>query len=316
MRRIQYHRYGGPETMRLEEFELAAPQTGQVAVTVKTASVNPIDWKLRQGQLKIVTGRSFPRAMGSDFAGVVRSVGPGVTRFKPGDEVFGIARLKESGAYADAVITRESHLALKPATLSAEQAAALATVAVVAWNGLVEHARLRPGQRVFINGCTGGVGEAAVQLARTLGASVAGSCSTASVSRAHALGVDMVYDYTTRDLSDLAELGGSFDVVFDTCGTLAVKTATRMLNTTGVFLDINATPAKFLHSALHRRHKIFNCTPTTQVLTDVARAAVDGTLRMPIGETATLDSAIDLLTDLEKGRKIGGKGLIATGGTS
>jgi hypothetical protein len=88
-----------------------------------------------------------------------------------------------------------------------------------------------------------------------------------------------------------------------------------MLNATGVFLDINATPAKFLHSAFRRRHKIFNCAPTTQTLDQVARASLDGSLQMPIGETVTLDSAIGLITDLEKGRKIGGKGLILIGGT-
>ncbi|MFG1687504.1 NAD(P)-dependent alcohol dehydrogenase [Nonomuraea sp. NPDC049269] len=310
MRRIQYHHYGGPETMRLEEFELPSPQAGEVAVTVKAASVNPIDWKLRQGQLKMLTGRSFPRGMGSDFAGVVRAIGPGVTQFKPGDEVFGIARLKESGAYAEAVVTRESYLALKPAELLFEQAAALATVAVMAWDGLVERARLLRGQRVFVNGCTGGVGEAAVQVARMLGADIAGSCSAASASRARELGVTTVYDYATFDLS---ELRGIFDVVYDTSGTLPVKTAMRMLNTAGVFLDINATPAKFLHAAFNRRHKIFNCSPTTPILTEVARAAVDGSLCMLIGETVTLDSAIDLITDLEKGRKIGGKGLILMG---
>ncbi|MFI6792042.1 hypothetical protein ACIBG4_32405 [Nonomuraea sp. NPDC050383] len=92
------------------------------------------------------------------------------------------------------------------------------------------------------------------------------------------------------------------------CGALSVKTAMRMLNNTGVFLDINATPAKFLHAAFNRRHKIFNCAPTTQILTEVARAAVDGSLRMLIGETVPLDSAIDLITDLEKGRKIGDRG--------
>ncbi|MFC0438102.1 NAD(P)-dependent alcohol dehydrogenase [Kutzneria buriramensis] len=312
MHRIQYHRYGGPETMRLEEFELPSPKAGEIAITVKTASVNPIDWKLRQGQLKIVTGRSFPRAMGADVTGVVHAVGPGVTQFKPGDEVFGLARLKESGAFAEGVITRESYVALKPAELSFEQASALTTGAVMAWNGLVQRARLRRGQRVFVNGCTGGVGEAVVQIARMLGADVAGSCSAASASRADELGVTTVYDYATTDFS---ELRGVFDVVYDTSGALPVKTAMGMLNATGVFLDINATAAKFLHSVFNRRHKIFFCSATTQILTEVARAAVDGSLRVQIGEIVTLDSAIGLITDLEKGRKIGGKAIIRLDGT-
>ena len=312
MRRIQYHSYGGPETMRLEEFELPAPEAGQVAVTIQAASVNPIDWKLRQGQLKMMTGRSFPRAMGSDFAGIVSAVGPGVTRFKPGDHVYGMARLNESGAYAEAIVTVESYLALKPAELSFAQAALLPTGAVMAWNGLIERAQLRPGQRVFVNGATGGVGEAVVQVARMLGADVVGTTSADFLTRARELGVDPVYDYASTGPSELAQLhAGAFDVVYDTSGTLPVKTAMRMLNKSGVFLDINASPAKFLHSALHRRqHKIFFCTPTTQILTDAAAAATGGSLRASVGETVPLDAAIGLITDLEKGRKIPGKGLI------
>ncbi|MGW0949266.1 NAD(P)-dependent alcohol dehydrogenase [Streptomyces sp. NPDC002623] len=316
MRRIQYDTYGGPETMRLKEFDLPTPGAGEVAVMVKATSVNPIDWKLRQGELKMMTGRSFPRAMGSDFAGVVHAAGAGVTQFKPGDEVLGIARLKESGAYGEAVITTESFLALKPGGLSFEQAACLPTGAVMAWNGLVERARLQPGQRVFVNGCTGGVGEAVVQVAKMHRAWVAGSCSSASVSRARELGVDTIHDYAGADPSETDEFRGSFDVVFDTSGTLPVKSAMRLLNKGGVFLDINASPGKFLHSALIRRHKIFFCTPTTQILTHAARAAVEGKIRMSVGETVSLDSAIDLISDLEKGRKIPGKGLILVDTTS
>lgn len=315
MRRIQYHRYGGPQTMRLEEFELPPPQAGQVAVTVKAAAVNPIDWKVRQGQLKMLTGRSFPRAMGSDFAGVVRATGPGVTRFAPGDQVYGIAGLKPSGAFAEAVITSESHLAVKPAGLSFKQAACLATPAVMAWSGLIDRARLQDGQRVFVNGCTGGVGEAVVQVARMRGATVTGTCSLASLPRARQLGVDPVYDYAATSPAELPDLHGAFDVVYDTNGTLPVRTAMRMLTKTGVFLDINASPAKFLHSAFVRRHKIFFCAPATQTLTDAARAAVTGSIRMPVGETAPLEAATSLITELEKGRKIGGKGLILIGET-
>jgi NADPH:quinone reductase-like Zn-dependent oxidoreductase len=310
MRRIQYHRYGGPDTMRLEDFVLPSPQEGEVAVTVVAAAVNPIDWKVRHGELKMMTGRSFPRAMGSDFAGTVTAVGPGVTGLKPGDQVLGIAPLKPSGAFAEAVITPASHLAIKPSGLSFEQAAALATPAVMAWAGLIGRARLQAGQRIFVNGATGGVGEAVVQLARTLGATVTGTSGPTSVQRARALGVDRVYDYTAADPSDQAELQGVFDVVYDTNGLVPVKAAMRLLNKTGVYLDINATPAKFAHAAFVRRHKIFFCKPDTRTLTEAATRAAAGDIRMSIGETVPLESAAALIADLEKGRKINGKGLI------
>ncbi len=166
MKRIQYDKYRGPELMRLADFELPLPGKGEVAVKVKFAAINPIDWKVRSGYLKFVTGKAFPRAMGSDFSGTVISVGPGVARFKPGDAVFGLSRIKESGALGDAVITEESFLAKKPDSISFEDAACLGTPGVTAWNGLVDKANLASGKRVFINGCTGAVGEAAVQIAR------------------------------------------------------------------------------------------------------------------------------------------------------
>lgn len=180
----------------------------------------------------------------------------------------------------------------------------------MAWQGLVERAQLSPGQRVFVNGCTGGVGEAVVQVARMLGAEVVGTCRADAAERARSLGVSQVFNYATTDVAGVAELRGAFDAVFDTAGTLPVKTAMRMLKKTGVFLDINATPAKFLHAALARRHKIFVCTPTTRILTDAAHAAVEGHIRMSVSETVALEDAVDLITRLENGQKIPGKGLI------
>src|SRR5207237_8661817 len=141
------------ELMQVEVFELPAPGKGEVAVRIKFAAINPIDWKLRGGEMKIVTGRAFPRAMGMDLSGIVTAVGLGVTRFKVGDAVFGLARFKESGALGEAVVTKESFLARKPESVSFEDAACLGTPGVTAWNGLIDKAKLQAGQHVFINGC-------------------------------------------------------------------------------------------------------------------------------------------------------------------
>jgi NADPH:quinone reductase-like Zn-dependent oxidoreductase len=166
---------------------------------------------------------------------------------------------------------------------------------------------------VFVAGATGGVGEAVVQVARMLGARVAGSTGAASVERARDLAVEPVFDYARTGLEQNDDLRGAFDVVFDASGSLPVQTAMRLLKKYGVFLDINATPAKFFRAALIRRHKIFFCKPTTQILTDAARAAVGGHVCMSIGERVPLESAIDLITSLETGRKISGKGLVVVG---
>ena len=308
MNRIQYGMYGGPELMRLEEFKLAEPGQGQVAVKVKFAAINPIDWKLRNGQMKIVTGNGFPRAMGFDFSGTVISVGSGVTRFVPGDAVFGLARFKESGALGEAVVANETALAKKPGNTSFEDAACLGTPGVTAWNGLVDKAKLTAGQHVFINGCTGAVGEAAVQIARMRGAVVSGSCSAEAMERARALGVQTVFDYRSTDLSTLRE---RFDVVYDTAATMTTRLGLALLCEDGVFLDLNPTPGKFIRSIFSRQLKPIVCTPRPDILDGLAHAAEDGKFRMPIAEIVPLNKAIGLITALEAGRKLGGKGLVA-----
>ncbi|GAB7551450.1 NAD(P)-dependent alcohol dehydrogenase [Novosphingobium sp. 11B] len=308
MKRIQYTRYGGPQRMRVEDFELPAPGKGEVAVRVKFAAINPIDWKLRAGQMKIVTGRRFPRAMGMDFSGVVTAVGPGVTRFKVGDDVFGLARFKECGALGQAVVTKETFLASKPEGILFEDAACLGTPGVTAWNGLIDKAKLQRGQHVFINGCAGAVGEGAVQIARLFGASVSGSCSARDMERARSLGVETVYDYRT---TDLAAISTRFDVVYDTAATMAVPNGIAMLSPGGVYLDLNPGPGKFLRAMFERRLKLIIGSPRAEILQKVAEAASEDRFRIPIGEIVPLSGAVQLITELEQGRKLGGKGVVA-----
>ncbi|KAA8696750.1 Alcohol dehydrogenase, zinc-containing protein [Pseudomonas caricapapayae] len=308
MKRIQYSKYGGPELMRLEDFELSAPGKGEVAVQVRFAAINPIDWKLRNGMMKIVTGKAFPRAMGMDFSGAVTAVGADVTRLKVGDAVLGLARFKESGAFGQAVVTRETFLAKKPASLSFEDAACIGTPGITAWNGLIDKAKLQAGQHVFINGCSGAVGEAAVQIALYLGATVSGSCSARDFERAKALGVQNVYDYRTTHVSAIP---ARFDVVYDTAATLTVSEGVEMLKPGGVFLDLNPGPGKFIRALFDRRLKPIIGSPRVEILDKLAEAASRGTFKIPVGEVVPLSSAIKLIHELEKGRKLGGKGVIA-----
>lgn len=166
MKRIQYHKYGGPEVMRFEDFEPAPPGSGEVLISVRAAAANPYDWKVRNGEMKMMSGRKFPRGLGYDFAGVVEAVGPGVTRVSVGDDVLGVAPIKTSGAFAEMVVAVEKGVAKKPAEISFEEAAAIPTIGGAALQGLVTKGKLQAGQSVFIHGCLGGVGRAAVQIAR------------------------------------------------------------------------------------------------------------------------------------------------------
>ena len=296
MKRIQYQRYGGPEELMLSEVALPKPGRGQIRVRVKAASVNPMDWVIRQGQVKVMTGSKFPRGLGHDFAGVVEDVGPGVASLKVGDEVLGATGLKEAGTFAEAVVTDEKNAVIKPSALSFETASTLPIVAITAWTGLIDKAHLRAGQSVFISGCLGGVGRAAAQLALLRGAVVTGSCSAAGREEALALGISEVVDYRTFAVKRFKR---RFDVVFDTAGALSLGQCDTLLKRGGKALHIVNTPAKFLRSFLSSRHETIFGTATPQGWTGILDAAVKGGLTPNIGATVPLSDAIPAIVALE-----------------
>ncbi len=308
MRRIQYDRYGGPELMRLEKFELSSPGTGQVLVRVLAAAANPMDWKVRNGDTKLMTGRRFPRGLGHDFAGLVEGVGAGVTRFRVGDAVLGAMSMKASGAFAEMVLADENHITAKPAELSYEQAAALPTPGVTALQSVIDNGELQAGQSVFINGCLGGVGRSAAQIALMHGASVGGSCRASAKGEAKALGIAPVVGFDF----DPQVLKGQFDLIFDTAGTMSLKDARKMLNPGGRVIDINMTPAKMARSLVARDYKGVIAKYTPSALETVARAAAQGKLDLPVARAVPLTQAIDALTELERERTPKGGKLVIT----
>jgi len=192
--------------------EVPAPEVAErdVLVRVHAASVNLLDSKIRKGEFKLILPYSFPLVLGHDVAGVVLRVGSHVEQFKPGDEVYARAPDGHIGTFAEQIAVNENALALKPANLSMEHAAALPLVALTAWQVLVETARLKKGQKIFIQAGSGGVGTLAIQLAKHLGAFVATSTSTSNVPWVKALGVDVVIDYKQQDFSSVLQ---GYDVV-------------------------------------------------------------------------------------------------------
>ena len=309
MKRIQYHQYGGPERMRFEDFEPARPGTGEVLVRVRAAAANPYDWKVRNGEMKIMTGRKFPRGIGYDFAGVVEAVGQGVVRLNAGDEVLGAAEIKASGAFAEMVVAAEKGVVKKPAELSFEEAAAIPTIGSAALQALVNKGKLQPGQAVFVHGCLGGVGRAAVQIALARGAAaVGGSCRPSAMQDARDLGVATVveFDYIPPTLK------GQFDIVSDTVGTLPPATARMLLKSDGHIVDIVPTAGKFVRSVLPGPYNVVIAQHNVKDLSELARACAQGTLRLPIAQIVSLSDAIAALTELERNNKPRGGKLIIT----
>jgi NADPH:quinone reductase-like Zn-dependent oxidoreductase len=222
--------------------------------------------------------------------------------------VFGSSRLRESGAFAPTVLTDEALLAERPAGLSAEQAACLPIPAITAWRGLFQKTSLQAGQSVYVHGCTGAVGHSAVQLALNAGATVAGSCSAANRQAALDTGVQPVLDYASQKPGDL---GRTFDVVFDTAGSLPIANALALTAPRGAVLDINPTPSRLMRGLWSRRYRMVFGQSSVDLLERVAVLAAAGTLHFPIGKRVGLAEAIDVIKDLEAGLRLPGRVIIS-----
>jgi NADPH:quinone reductase-like Zn-dependent oxidoreductase len=233
MRAIVCHQYGSPDVLHIEELERPTAGDDEVLIKVRAASVNPID-RLFRGEPYIVramTGLRKPKntRVGHDLAGQVEAVGGNVTRFQPGDEVFGTSL----GAFAEYVCGNENKLALKPANVTFEQAAAVPVAAITALQGLRDKGRIQPGQQVLINGAAGGVGTFAVQLAKSFGADVTGVCSTRNVDMVRSIGADHVIDYTREDFT---RSGQRYDLMFDLVSNHSLLACRRVLKPRGIFV--------------------------------------------------------------------------------
>lgn len=238
MKAIVYHDYGPPDVLRLADVDKPLPREKQVLIRIRAAAANPLDWHYVRGTpylMRMDSGFHKPKdpSVGVDMAGEVVAVGRDVTQFKPGDEVYGTV----NGSFAEYALTTEGRIAPKPANLTFQQAAAVPVAALTALQGLRDKGRIQPGQRVLINGASGGVGTFAVQIAKSLGAEVTGVCSTRNLELVRSLGADHVIDYTQEDFTR-----GSvkYDVILDNVGNRSLSEYRRVLAPTGIYVMIGA----------------------------------------------------------------------------
>lgn len=239
MKAIVYHKYGLPDVLELQELDKPVVAADEVLVRVCASSVNPADW---YGMIGIGIGRLMGGAlrapkdprMGIDFAGVVEAVGGSVKQFKPGDEVYGAA----DGAFAEYVSVREERgIAPKPSNATFEQAAAVPVAGLTALQGLRDRGQIQQGQKVLINGASGGVGTFAVQIAKALGAEVTAVCHTRHVNLIRSLGADYVIDYTREDFT---RSGRHYDLLLDVAGSRSWRECRRVLNPNATFVIVGA----------------------------------------------------------------------------
>ena len=255
---ITYRCYGGPEVLEYTDIAKPVPADDDVLVKVHAAAVNPLDWHYMRGSpylIRLMSGIGAPasNSMGVDYAGTVTEVGAAVTRFKPGDEVFG----GRDGAFGEYLTVRESRaIAKKPENVSFEQAAAVPIAAITALQALRDKGKLQAGQKVLVNGASGGVGTYAVQIAKAMGAEVHGVCSTRNVEMVQSIGADRVFDYKSEDYIQTDE---RYDLIIDNVGNNSALANSRILKPDGILVSVGGTTGNWIGPLL---------SPVMALLTD------------------------------------------------
>ena len=253
MKAIVYTEYGSPDVLQFKEVVKPAPKQDEVLVKVYAVSVNAADIHLLRADpflIRLSSGLLKPKnnILGSDIAGRVEAIGSAVKQFKPGDKVFGDISGCGWGGFAEYVCARENALALKPANLSFEEAAAVPMAAVTALQGLRSKGQIQPGQKVLINGASGGVGSFAVQIAKAFGAEVTAVCSTRNFDRARSIGADHVIDYTKEDF---ARNGQEYDLILAANGDRSISDYRRALTPRGAYVMTGGAMSQMIASDAH-----------------------------------------------------------------
>ncbi len=304
MKAVAIRRYGGPEVLKVEDLPPPSPAAGEVLVRVHASSINPIDWKIRQGQLKWIQGWKFPRILGFDLCGEVVSVGSPAGNLQPGQIVYARSDRATGEAHAELVAAREASVALKPASLSVEEAGTLPLAGLTALQALRDLGGLRAGQRALILGASGGVGMFGVQIARALGAEAVGVCGPDTLEFVRQLGAAEVLDYRRQTLTSLP---GPFSVIFDAVGLYGFWKTRELLASPGVYVSTLPMAGVLLmqlggNLLSTRKARLILVKPRGHDLDFLSRLADAGKLKTSIDSEFRLDEIQEAHRRSESGR--------------
>ncbi|RKH57559.1 NAD(P)-dependent alcohol dehydrogenase [Corallococcus interemptor] len=307
MNALTYSRFGNLDVLRHTHSPAPRVRAHHLLIRVRAVSVNPIDGKIRRGELRLLSGARFPKATGSDFAGVVEAVGAGVEGFSVGDRVFGFPGIMREGTLAELITVAATSVARVPSALDDVGAAAVSMVGLAALQAWRDVARVAPGERVLVNGATGGVGLMLIQLARARGAHVTAVTSAAGLAVARQYGAQVAHDYRARPLSVLGE---RFDVIFDLSTKVPFADARGLLAPRGRHVGFEPSPALLLGSALlnpfrRQKQRVLVTRPSAKDLAELAGMFQTGELLPPPMEVFELSDAQAAFERSERGGVIG-----------
>jgi NADPH:quinone reductase-like Zn-dependent oxidoreductase len=301
IRKVRIHRFGGPDVLQIDHLETSLPDALQVLVRVKAASVNPVDFKIRNGQYPAVKEDRLPYTLGRDVSGIIEKCGAQATQFQVGDEVLGIVGIG-GGGYAEKAVLEQQALASKPALIDHVHSAAIPLAGQTAWQGLFRHGQLKSGQSVLIHGGSGGVGHFAIQFAKAKGARVLTTVSTNNVEFARGLGADVVIDYKTQRFEEQAR---DLDMVLDLIDGETRERSWQLLKRGGVLVSTLTEPSQ--ETAL--RHGVRALRYTVEAngsdLSEITELVTSGKVKPHVQKTFRLEEASLALSAVEHGGSVG-----------
>jgi NADPH:quinone reductase-like Zn-dependent oxidoreductase len=300
--------YGKPDSMQYGELPEPQIATGQLLIRIMAVSVNPVDWKVKQGVLKIVVGSKFPKVIGSDFAGVVEEVAEGVEGYKKGDRVYGVksAFSSKPGVLSELAAIDSKRARKMPDFLSFEQAASLPIAALTALNGL-RRTNVGEGSKVLINGATGGVGHFAIQMAKSMGAHITATCSSSNALLAQELGADEIYNYSGGNTLPVST---NFDAIMDAWGMMDYKLIHRHLKPEGIYASPLYMPwtvfaALYVRLRYNRKMTSSNMRALPEDYADLETLIEKGELKTVIESVFPLEKAAEAFDKAEFGKPRG-----------
>ena len=306
MKKIIYSKFGGAEVLELANVSVPSVEEKNVLIKVKAVSVNPLDWKIRNGEMKLMSGSKFPRGIGIDFSGIVEATGTAVTKYKAGDEVFGILDVFKGEALAEYIIASEKEIAIKPSNIPFDQAAAMAVVGSAALQIFDTLVKLKKGTEVLINGASGGIGMFATQIAKMSGAVVTTVAGDSGIQAVKDWGADFVINYNKEDVLKGDKL---YDVVIDLSGKIPFAKAKQIMQDSSIYVHTAPGPKEIISSFFinlfsKKKYKLLMLKPTLVYLEALAGCAKQG-IQIVVSKAYPFHSFLQAYTEVPKGKFIG-----------
>lgn len=286
MKTVRIHEYGNADVLRIEEIPVPQIASDELLIKIHAASINPLDWKVREGYMKDLHIHTLPLTLGQDFSGIVEKVGSSVTGFKVGDDVFGRSSFYRDGTYAEFIEVKAKEVALMPKTITYDEAATIPLAGIVAWETLINKAKIKKNQRVLILGSSGGVGSLAIQIAKSKNCYVIGTTSHENLDFVKKLGADEVIDYTNQDFSDHLK---DIEVVFDTIGGETQNNAFKVMRRGGILVSIASKPNQELAERYGVRAEYASTGPNAHILNELTSLIEKGQIRPVVDKVFRLE---------------------------